>query len=132
MAQKSGNDNYNGDKTTGFASPAQDYVENTIDLTDTLELRRPSRYLVRVTGDELDHRGIRHNDIIVADSARAPRAGGVVIACVSGEMLVCEIGQDKRGWYLRPSRALDMPVYLSEHIDASIWAVAVSLVREEL
>ncbi len=32
---------YQGDDTTGFQSPAQDYIEPVINLADILDLRRP-------------------------------------------------------------------------------------------
>nr|WP_228119795.1 S24 family peptidase [Gluconobacter kanchanaburiensis] len=73
--------NYQGDRTTGFASPAGDNIEGTIDLMSAaLDLRQPSRYPVRVEGDALLGRSIQHGDILVVDSAVAPRAGVVVVA----------------------------------------------------
>lgn len=38
---------YQGDETTGFQSPAQDYVEAVIDLPAILDLRQPGIYPVR-------------------------------------------------------------------------------------
>jgi DNA polymerase V len=38
---------YQGDETTGFQSPAQDYVEPVLDLPRLLDLRRPGLYPVR-------------------------------------------------------------------------------------
>ena len=49
---------YKGDETTGFQSPAQDYIEPVIDLAAVLDLRRPGRYPVRVVGQALRERGI--------------------------------------------------------------------------
>jgi hypothetical protein len=34
---------HQGDNTTGFQSPAQDYVEDVLDLAAALDLRRPGR-----------------------------------------------------------------------------------------
>jgi len=45
-----------------------------------MDLRRPSRYPVRVVGDALEVRGIYHGDILVADAAGEPKAGKVCIA----------------------------------------------------
>jgi hypothetical protein len=49
---------YQGDETTGFQSPAQDYIEPVVDLARLLDLRRPGLYPVRVIGNELRARGI--------------------------------------------------------------------------
>ena len=66
---------YRGDQTTGFQSPAQDYVEGVVDLAGMLDLRRPNRYPVRVKGQALRERGIHHGDILIADAAAEPRSG---------------------------------------------------------
>lgn len=34
---------YKGGNTTGFHSPAQDYIEGVLDLAAILDLRRPGR-----------------------------------------------------------------------------------------
>lgn len=123
---------YQGDRTTGFASPAADNIEGTIDLmAAALDLRQPSRYPVRVEGDALVGRGIRHGDILVVDSALAPRAGVVVVASVGDELRVCELTQRPDGWWLRPSGAMH-PVQVDDDTDVSIWAVATGLVRTDV
>lgn len=121
---------YHGDSTTGFASPAQDYVENTIDLSDTLELRRPGRYLMRVEGDDLVHRNIQHDDILVVDTDARPRTGSLVVACVDEDFLVGEARQTKGDWHL-VSVSTGRIICLSEAENASIWGVVMSLVREK-
>ena len=63
---------YKGDDTTGFQSPAQDYVEPVIDLAQLLDLRRPGLYPVRVVGHDLRARGIHHGDILIANAAAEP------------------------------------------------------------
>lgn len=123
---------YQGDRTTGFASPAADNIEGTIDLmAAVLDLRQPSRYPVRVEGDALAGRGIKHGDILVVDSALAPRAGVVVVASVGDELRVCELTQRSDGWWLRPSGA-KQPVQVDDDTDVSIWAVATGLVRTDV
>ena len=49
---------YNGSNTTGFPSPATIYLEAVIDLGAILDLRKPSRYPVRVMGGALPAKGI--------------------------------------------------------------------------
>jgi len=66
---------YRGDNTTGFQSPAQDYIEGVVDLAAILDLlRRAGRYPVRVKGQALADRGIHVGDILVADAFDQPLA----------------------------------------------------------
>lgn len=120
---------YRGDETTGFQSPAQDYVEAAADLHDLLELRRPSRYAVRLVGQALAERGIHHGDILVVDTATPPQNGQAVIATVSGENLLCRLCQLGDGWVLRPSRGQAVRI---EGDDVAVWAVVHSLVRKDI
>jgi hypothetical protein len=68
---------YDGGNATGFPSPATIYLEAVIDLAAILDLRKPSRYPVRVVGGALPARGIADKDILVVDCAldRAPGSG---------------------------------------------------------
>ncbi|MCI1909012.1 MAG: hypothetical protein LKI99_04780 [Acetobacter fabarum] len=61
---------YAGDRTTGFASPASDAIEGPIDLSQTLDLKNPSRYPVRVRGATFAARGILDGDILIAKDFR--------------------------------------------------------------
>jgi len=44
---------YKGGETTGFQSPAQDHIEEVVDLAALLDLRKPGIYPVRVVGQAL-------------------------------------------------------------------------------
>lgn len=123
---------YRGDRTTGFASPAADHVDGSIELADVLDLRRPNRYPVRVSGDALIGRGIRHGDILIVDSALSPSPGVIVVASVGDEMRVCELTRDRAGWWLRPSMPGDAPIIVDELTDVAIWAIASGLVRTDV
>lgn len=66
---------YAGDRTTGFASPASDAIEGPIDLSQTLDLKNPSRYLLRVRGAAFAAHGIPDVDVLIANPAGSPQAG---------------------------------------------------------
>ena len=89
------NARYAGDRTAGFAGPASDSVEGPIDLSQTLDLKNPSRYPVRVRGATFAARGIPDGDILLADTAGSPQAGQLVIVWAAGRVLLAEL--QKRG-----------------------------------
>jgi DNA polymerase V len=116
---------YQGDKTTGFQSPAQDFVEPVIDLAARLDLRRPGIYPVRVIGQALTERGIRHGDVLVANAAADPRAGKVCVAFVNADVILATLTLKDGSWWLRPSKR--EPFRLTD--DTEIWAIVEALVR---
>ena len=84
---------YRGDDTTGFQSPAQDYVEPSLDLAAALELRRPGLYPVRFVDQELRGRAIHAGDILIADAACAPVDGQVCVVFMHGERVLATIAR---------------------------------------
>ncbi|MEZ6030319.1 MAG: S24 family peptidase [Hyphomonadaceae bacterium] len=119
---------YKGDNTTGFQSPAQDYIESVVDLADVLDLRRPGRYPVRVKGQALETRGIRDGDILVTDATTEPRPGVVCVAMIGGDVILATLAKRKGDWMLVLSSGSAVPI--TE--DVEVWAVVHALVRTDL
>ena len=114
-------------ETSGFQSQAQDYLENAIDLADTLDLKRPNIYPVRVKGDTLAARGVRDGDVLIVDTARPVSAGDMAVLFVNDAVtlgVVDRVAGDWLAWC--GGRA----VRVSESVD--IWGVATALVRQKL
>lgn len=116
---------YKGDETTGFQSPAQDYIEPVVDLARLLDLRRPGLYPVRVVGHQLRARGIHHGDILIANAADEPVAGKVCVAFLHGEVILATLSREADAWWLKP--AARAPVEVTDEVE--VWAMINSLVR---
>jgi DNA polymerase V len=69
----------------GFPSPADDHVENEIDLQALLVRNRPATFLVRVSGDSMIGARLFDGDLAVVDRSLAPRDGDIVVVDVDGE-----------------------------------------------
>ncbi|TDR38584.1 SOS response UmuD protein [Tahibacter aquaticus] len=74
----------------GFASPADDYVEDTIDLNAHLIRKghEAATFIVRASGWSMFGAGIHDGDEVVVDRALEPTDGSVVVAAVDGELLI--------------------------------------------
>ncbi|MEQ4531529.1 MAG: translesion error-prone DNA polymerase V autoproteolytic subunit [Mixta sp.] len=72
----------------GFPSPAQDYVEQRIDLNELIIQRPAATYFVRVSGDSMIEAGINDGDMLVVDSSITAKHGDIVVAAVDGEFTV--------------------------------------------
>jgi len=69
----------------GFPSPADDFVEEEIDLQRLLIANRPATFLVRVAGDSMLLARLHDGDLAVVDRSLTPRNGDVVVVDVDGE-----------------------------------------------
>ncbi|WP_034947284.1 translesion error-prone DNA polymerase V autoproteolytic subunit [Erwinia oleae] len=75
----------------GFPSPAQDYVEERLDL-NKLVIKHPSAtYFVKVSGDSMSGAGIGDGDLLVVDRSLSATHGDIVVAAVAGEFTVKEL-----------------------------------------
>ncbi|ADU66225.1 Peptidase S24/S26A/S26B, conserved region [Desulfurispirillum indicum S5] len=72
----------------GFPSPAQDYVERTLDLNELCIRNAPATFFVRAEGDSMINAGIRPGDILIVDRSLEPRHKDIVIAKIHGELTV--------------------------------------------
>ena len=70
----------------GFPSPAQDYVEKTLDLNELCIAHPAATYFVRVQGDSMIDAGIQDGDLLIVDRAIEPKHGDIVIAGFHGEL----------------------------------------------
>lgn len=75
----------------GFPSPAQDYVEDRIDLNKLVVTHPNATYFVKVSGDSMIGVGIGEGDLLVVDRALTAGHGNVVVAAVDGEFTVKEL-----------------------------------------
>jgi len=119
---------YKGGETTGFQSPAQDHIEEVVDLSALLDLRKPGMYPVRVVGQALKERGIDHNDILIADATADPEAGRVCVAMFGGEVILATLKRKSGEWFLLPSKGELVPVT----VDVDVWAIIRALVRMDV
>ncbi|OIV46056.1 UV protection and mutation protein [Sodalis sp. TME1] len=75
----------------GFPSPAQDYIENRIDLNQLCVSHPAATYFVRVTGDSMIEGFINEGDMLVVDCSITARHGQIVISSVGGEFTVKQL-----------------------------------------
>ena len=68
---------------TGFPSPADDYIEDVIDLNKHLINNPSATFFVKVKGDSMMVANINDGDVFVDRSLKA-KSGSIVIAAVDG------------------------------------------------
>ena len=68
----------------GWPSPADDYVERSIDLNEFLISNPAATYLVRASGDSMLNAGINNGAVLIVDRSIEPQHGKIVIASVDG------------------------------------------------
>lgn len=112
----------------GFPSPAQDYVERTLDLNQ-LCIRHPSAtFFVKVSGESMQNAGIYHEDILVVDRALQAKHGDIVVAFLNQEFTVKEL-QLKPQLQLRPHNPAFPLITIRETDEFEVFGVVSSVIR---
>jgi DNA polymerase V len=107
----------------GFPSPAEDYIEKSLDLNEYLAPRPEATFFVRVSGDSMIGAAIHHGDILVVDRSLTAVPGNVVIACVHGEFTVKRLRRTAIGLELAPENPDFAPLPLDPETEFEIWGV---------
>lgn len=64
-------------RTTGFASPAESYVDKRLDLNELIIQNVYSTFYFRYSGPDVF--GVKQGDVVVVDKAEKPEKGDLVI-----------------------------------------------------
>lgn len=111
----------------GFPSPADDYIEQSLDLNEHVIQHPAATYYVRAQGDSMMRLGIHNGDLLVVDRALEPVDGDIVIAALDGE-LTCKILDMKRRRLLS-GNDLFPPIELAEDTELVIEGVITHSIR---
>lgn len=113
----------------GFPSPAQDYFDGDIDLTDMLVEDHAATFIVRVSGNSMQDAGIWNGDELLVDRSKTPRDGDVVVAVLDGELTVKRLRLTARGVVLQADNAEHPDIEVPELSDLQVWGVATYGIR---
>ncbi len=113
----------------GFPSPAEDYIEDQLDLNKYLIKHPSATFFVKVKGDSMVDAGIHSGDILVVDRAIDPADKKVVIAVIDGELTLKRIRMIKRKLFLVPENKKYKPVEITEEMDFNVWGVVTNVIH---
>ena len=107
----------------GFPSPADDYIETSLDLNEYLIKHQAATFFVRARGSSMIGAGIRDGDLLVVDRAVDPKNGSVVIAAVCGDLTVKRISRRDGKLLLCPDNECFTPIEVTPEAEFQIWGV---------
>ncbi len=114
----------------GFPSPADDYIEGTLDLNEHLIKHKAATFFVRVTGDSMLGAGIHDGDLLIVDRSLEAQDKSVVVAVVNGEFTVKRIKKEQARVWLMPENKNYQPMEMLEGSELEIWGVVTSVIHK--
>ena len=107
----------------GFPSPAEDHLEESLDL-NTLVIDNPSAtFFVRVAGESMREIGITDGDILVVDRSIESWDNRIVVAVIDSEFTIKRFTK-LNGTVVLEAENPDYPsIRITEEMDFSVWGV---------
>lgn len=87
----------------GFPSPAQDYMEQAIDLNKELIKHPASTFFGRVVGDSMRDEGIEEGDILVIDKSLELQDDDLAVCFIDGDFTVKRVRIEPNAVWLIPA-----------------------------
>lgn len=117
--------------SAGFPSPADDHIEQTLDLNQHLIPHPVSTFFLKVTGDSMINAHIQENDILVVDKSLTPKNDDIVIAVFHGELTVKRLLIHKNGdIFLKPENDKYPIIHIPSPDELVIWGVVTSVIHQ--
>lgn len=107
----------------GFPSPADDFLENMLDL-NSLVIRHPeATFFARVEGDSMRDEGIVEGDILVVDKAVEPYDGCLAVSYIDGEFTLKRVRIEPDKILLIPANPNYKTIEISSDNEFAVWGV---------
>ena len=112
----------------GFPSPADDFIDRSLDLNEQLVANPSATFFVRASGHSMTGAGIHDGDLLIVDRSITPSHGNIVIAVIDGGLTVKRLTKRGTQASLTPEpNKLDQgkysPIDIGEETNVTIWGV---------
>lgn len=114
----------------GFPSPADDYLEESVDLNALLIKNKASTFLGRVKGHSMVEANISEGDVLVIDRASTPSTGNIALCHIDGEFTVKRLGIKGETVTLYPANASYNPIVVSPETSFCVWGIVTFIIHK--
>ena len=117
--------------SAGFPSPADDYIENNLSISELLVKNQLSTFLMKASGESMIEAGINDGDVLVVDRSLEARSRDIVIAIFEGNLTVKRLIIKADGSaILKSENPLYKNILISEYTELEIWGVVTSAIHQ--
>ena len=113
----------------GYPSPAEDHIEETLDLNEYMVQRPDTTFMLRVEGESMKNAGIMPNDILVVDRSLKAAHNKIVIAALDGELTVKKLFHRGGLIKLMPENPAYSDIEIEDESQLHIWGVVIGSFR---
>jgi len=114
----------------GFPSPAEDYLDKTLDLNELLVAHPAATFFVRVMGDSMQNAGIFSGDVLIVDRSLEALENAIIIAMINGEFTVKRLLRKEGRVFLAPENPSYPILEVTPQSDFQVWGVVTYVIHK--
>ena len=115
--------------SAGFPSPADDFIELTIDLNRELIKHKDSTFFAKVKGHSMKNAGIFDGDLLIIDKSLEPQDGKIAICQIDGDFTVKRIKKENDVVWLIAENEDYKPIKVTEENELMIWGIVIHSIK---
>lgn len=115
--------------SAGFPSPADDFIESSIDLNKELIRHKYTTYFARVKGYSMKNVGINDGDLLIIDKSLEPQNNRIAVCQIDGEFTVKRIKIEKEIIWLIAENEDYQPIKVTPENNFVIWGIVVHCIK---
>ena len=113
----------------GFPSPADDFIELSIDLNKEYIKNKDTTFYAKVKGDSMKNAGIFDGDLLIIDKSLEPQNNKIAICQIDGEFTVKRIKIEKDIVWLIAENEEYKPIKVTEENELMIWGIVIHSIK---
>lgn len=114
----------------GFPTPADDYVDDKLDLNELVIQRPAATFFVRVEGESMRDANVFSGDILVVDRSLEAKSGNIIVANINGEFTVKRLMIQGQNAYLQPENPKFAAMKIGPDTDFQVWGVVTYVIHK--
>jgi len=115
--------------SAGFPSPADDFIELSIDLNKTLIKNKDTTFFAKVKGHSMKNAGINDGDLLVIDKSLEPQNNKIAVCQIDGEFTVKRIKIEENIVWLIAENEDYKPIKVTSENEFMIWGIVINSIK---
>ncbi len=115
--------------SAGFPSPADDFIELSIDLNKELIKNKDTTFFAKVKGNSMKNADIHDGDLLVIDRSLAAQNNKIAVCQIDGEFTVKRIKIEKDVVWLIAENEDYKPIKVTPENDFVIWGIVTNAIK---
>jgi DNA polymerase V len=115
--------------SAGFPSPADDFLDLSIDLNREFVRNKLATFFARVKGDSMKDVGIDEGDLLIVDKSLEPKNNKIAVCFIDGEFTVKRIKIEKDVIWLVAENKAYQPIKVTKDNDFIIWGIVTNVIK---